>query len=107
MKLTMKGAIVTALVVAAPVMGLLTHTGTANAQLRARPTEQILERPVEVGPTRPQPATEVFVIEPLTVEPADNSGGGSLPADDPWITHCLTDHDAGEDIDDCLKDGGY
>lgn len=107
MKLTMKGALVTTLVIAAPVASLFAHAGTANAQLRSRPTEQILEQPVEVEPTRPRPAAEVFVIEPVTLEPADNSGSGSLPADDPWITHCLTDHDAGEDIDDCLKDGGH
>lgn len=107
MKRTMKGVLVTALVALAPVTGLVTNANTASAQLRSRPSAQILERPAEVEPIRPRPTAEVFIIEPVTLEPANDSGGSNLPADDPWITHCLTDHDAGEDIDDCLKDGGH
>ncbi|MFK8182250.1 MAG: hypothetical protein AB8B99_02665 [Phormidesmis sp.] len=106
MKNAMKAAIATAFVVMVPVVGLGLTTGEANAQLQRAPDTR-LESPTRNEPVRRPSAepTDVLVVEPVRLEPAGNSGGG-LPADDPWITHCLTEHDAGEDIDDCLKDGG-
>ncbi|MEM6449091.1 MAG: hypothetical protein AAF703_02130 [Cyanobacteria bacterium P01_D01_bin.105] len=107
MKNAMKSVLTAALVVMVPVVNLGMTASEANAQ--RRPSGTLVQRPAQNEPVRrPRPTepVEVIIVEPVTLEPADNNSGGGLPADDPWITHCLTEHDAGEDIDDCLKDGG-
>ena len=102
----MKSVLVSALVVMTPVASLFLSASDATAQVRQSSSSQELsDRPADDDEGDPEQPVEFSTVEPTRQEQV-NDTGSEMPADNPWIMHCLTEHDAGEDIDNCLNDGG-